>query len=82
MVVAIAMGGVSALLYVIMNYVSQGNVIADSVSAIGLMIAFYYGLTGFACAWYFRRELGRSGRDLLRAYIVSFGLFVILSAQV
>ena len=25
-------------------------------SALGVMIAFYYGLTGFACAWYYRTD--------------------------
>ena len=34
-----------------------GFVIADAVTAIGLYIAFYYGLTGFACAWYYRKTL-------------------------
>ena len=29
------------------------------------MIAFYYGLTGFACAWYYRRTLLESWRRLL-----------------
>ncbi len=33
-----------------------------SVNAIGLEIAFYYGLTAMACAWHFRREaLGSAG---------------------
>jgi len=45
-----------------MNFASNGNVIADSVAAIGLTIAFYYGLTGFACFWYYRRELRNSAR--------------------
>ena len=31
--------------------------IGDAVIAIGLYIAFYYGLTGFACAWYYRKNL-------------------------
>ena len=44
------MGGVSIVLYVVMNYVSNGNaVIEDSVSALGVWIAFYYGLTGLSC---------------------------------
>ena len=30
----------------IMNYISAGTVIADSVTALGVLIAFYYGLTG------------------------------------
>jgi hypothetical protein len=29
------------------------------------MICFYYGLTAYACAWYFRHELRRSARDLV-----------------
>ena len=32
--------------------------------AIGLYIAFYYGLTGFACGWYYRRNLTSSARNL------------------
>ena len=29
------------------------------------MIAFYYGLTGFACAWYYRKTLTGSARDFV-----------------
>src|SRR6516165_1514119 len=43
----LVMGGISALLYVGFNYLSHGFVISDAVTAIGLYIAFYYGLTGF-----------------------------------
>ena len=32
------------------------TVIEDSINAVGFQVAFYYGLTGLACAWYFRRE--------------------------
>src|ERR1700760_16844 len=60
----IAMGVISALLYLAFNYISQGFVIADAVTAIGLYIAFYYGLAGFACAWYYRKTLGNSQRNL------------------
>ena len=52
------------MLYLAFNYISQGFVIADAVTAIGLYIAFYYGLTGFACAWYYRKTLRHSQRDL------------------
>jgi hypothetical protein len=48
----IAMGGISIALYAAMNYMSSGAlVITDAVIAIGLFIAFCYGLIGFACAW-------------------------------
>ena len=47
------------------NYASNGiGIIGDAVIAIGLYIAFYYGLTGFACAWYYRRNLTSSARNL------------------
>jgi amino acid transporter len=60
----LVMGGVSILLYAAMNYLSAGQVIADAVTGVGLWIAFYYGLTGFTCAWYYRRNLTSSARNL------------------
>ena len=61
----LTMGGVSIVLYVIMNYATSGDaVISDSVSALGVWIAFYYGLTGLSCAWYFRGTLRDSPRNL------------------
>jgi hypothetical protein len=32
------------------------TVIDASINAVGFQVAFYYGLTGLACAWYFRAE--------------------------
>jgi amino acid transporter len=60
----LAMGAVSILIYVPFNYLSGGYVIADAVTAIGLYIAFYYGMTGFACTWYYRKTLTSSMRNL------------------
>ena len=60
----IAMGAVSIALYIPMNYISGGNPIADAVTALGLYIAFYYGMTGFACVWYYRKTLLKSQRNL------------------
>ncbi len=60
----IAMGAISIVLYIPLNYISGGNVIADAVTAIGLYIAFYYGLTGFTCVWYYRTTLTSSTRNL------------------
>jgi amino acid transporter len=56
----ITFGVVSAVLYIILNFISAGHVIADSVDALGVMIAFYYGLTGFSCFWYYRKQLTKS----------------------
>jgi amino acid transporter len=60
----IVMGVLSAILYLWFNYTSGGFVITDAVTAIGLYIAFYYGLTAFACTWYYRRTLLSSQRNL------------------
>ena len=50
------MGLFSVLWYVGLTIVSE-NILFDSISALGLMIAFYYGLTGYACVVYYRRQL-------------------------
>jgi amino acid transporter len=60
----LVMGGISILLYAGMNYISGGNVIADAVTSCGVFIATYYGLTGFACGWYYRKNLTSSARNL------------------
>src|SRR6185437_8739669 len=65
-------GAASVALYIPLNYISGGNPIADAVSAIGLYIAFYYGLTAFSCAWYYRSTLTRSGRDFWMRGILPF----------
>jgi amino acid transporter len=47
------------VLLFVSSYLPTINVILqDSITAIGFQICFYLGLTGLACAWYYRRELG------------------------
>jgi amino acid transporter len=41
------------------------SVLADSVTAIGFPICFYYGFTGVACGVYYRHELMKSARNFL-----------------
>ncbi|WP_405014074.1 APC family permease [Kitasatospora sp. NBC_01539] len=60
----IGMGIASIAFYVLLTAIS-GNVLEDSIASVGLGIAFYYGLTGFACVWYYRRVLTRSVRDFV-----------------
>lgn len=60
----ILMGVLSIVWYVVLTIVSE-NILFDSLAALGLMIAFYYGLTGFACAIYYRRELTRSVKSFV-----------------
>jgi amino acid transporter len=74
----IAMGAVSAVLYVVMNYLSGGQVISDSVTSCGVFIALYYGTTGFTCAWWYRKTLTKNTRDLFMQGIVPVTGGVIL----
>ncbi|MFF7177786.1 amino acid permease [Streptomyces sp. NPDC008121] len=57
-------GCATAAVLVLLTLVSP-DFLGDAVLSIGLLIAFYYGVTGFACVWYFRAELRRSARNLL-----------------
>jgi amino acid transporter len=61
-------GALSIVWYVGLTIVSE-NILFDSIAALGLMIAFYYGLTGFACALYYRREARTSLSGLVFAVI-------------
>jgi len=58
-VAAIAIGW-----YVLINLISE-NALFDSLTALSLLIAFYYSLTGIACAVYYRRQLLRSASNLI-----------------
>ncbi|MEO9222264.1 MAG: amino acid transporter, partial [Mycobacteriaceae bacterium] len=70
----VVMGAVSAALYVGFNFVSGGAVISDAVTAIGVSVGFYYGLTGFACTWLYRHTLLSSPRHfVVRGMLPSVG---------
>jgi amino acid transporter len=76
----VVMGIASVVFYVGLTLISE-NVLGDSITSVGLMIAFYYGLTGFACVWYFRRSLFESSRNfLLRGLLPLLGGLILLAA--
>jgi amino acid transporter len=52
----VAAGVGAGIFYAVLTFTSE-NVLLDTIYALGIMICFYYGLTAFACIWYFRREL-------------------------
>jgi amino acid transporter len=79
----IVMGAVSIALYVPMNYISGGNVIYDAVTAIGIYIAFYYGLTALSCVWYYRKTLTSSARNLwMRGILPGLGWLLMWAAGI
>ncbi|MGY1742253.1 MULTISPECIES: APC family permease [unclassified Blastococcus] len=56
--------GIAAVWYVVVTLISE-NALFDSLTALSLLIAFYYSLTGIACAVFYRRQLLRSARSFL-----------------
>ena len=56
--------GIAIVWYVGMYQVSE-NALFDSLTALALLIAFYYALTGIACAVYYRKHLTESVKNLL-----------------
>jgi len=79
----IVMGVISILLYIPMNYLAGGNAIADAVTAIGLYIAFYYGLTAFSCVWYYRSVLTSSARNLwMKGILLLLGGLIMYAAGI
>jgi amino acid transporter len=57
-------GVIASVWFVVVSVVSE-NALFDSITALSLLIAFYYALTGIACAVYHRRQLTRSVSALL-----------------
>jgi amino acid transporter len=60
----IALGVAAIAWYVPLNFFSQ-NFLYDSLSALSLMVAFYYALTGISCVIYYRRELLKSAKTFV-----------------
>ncbi len=60
----IVMGVVASIYYIGMTLISD-NILQDSILSLGLAIAFYYAITGYACVWYYRRELFTSARSFV-----------------
>ena len=63
-VATIAFGILAITWYVGLTLISQ-SILYDSIAALGLMICFYYGLTGLAFVISYRRELTKSLRNFL-----------------
>ncbi|MCK8679483.1 APC family permease [Streptomyces lichenis] len=55
---------VAAGWYLVVNRISE-NALFDSLTALSLLIAFYYALTGLACAVYYRHHLLKDLRSFL-----------------
>lgn len=63
-VATIAIGVLATVWYVPLNLFSQ-NFLFDTLSALTLLIAFYYAIVGFSCVIYYRKETFKSIKNFL-----------------
>ena len=76
----IGMGLMSIAFFVGLTLLSS-NVLADTIASIGLLIAFYYGMTGFAAPVLYRHTLTTSVRNFfMRGVVPLLGGVILLGA--
>lgn len=59
---------VASAFYAVMRVVSE-NTLWDTILTLGMMICFYYGITAFACVWYFRKQWFDSTRNVFFTFL-------------
>ncbi len=68
----------SVIFYVILNFVSGGNVISDAVTATVFFAALYLGISSAACMWHFRDTIHRGWRESLGKFWIPLAATVFL----
>jgi len=59
---------VASVFYAVMRVLSE-DVLWDTISALGMMVCFYYGITALACVWYFRGSWRGSVKSFLSTFL-------------
>lgn len=59
---------VASAFYAVMRVVSE-DTLWDTILTLGMMICFYYGITAFACVWYFRKQWFDSTRNFFFTFL-------------
>ena len=74
---------VTVLLFGSLIFGTVEEAIAAGIGATGILVAYYYGFAGIACALYFRRKRGLSlGAKLLYVVWPSLSVLVLVAAAV
>jgi amino acid transporter len=73
------MGIVSTIVYILLTATSN-NLIGDAFTSLALTIAFYYGITGYACVVYYRKHIFESVRNFVMLGVVPLFGGVFLTA--
>ncbi len=66
--------GLTAIIYYVGMSILSEDMLADSLTSMGLAVALYYAITSFACVWYFKDTLRDSARNLwMRGILPALG---------
>ncbi|GAA3688518.1 APC family permease [Gordonia hankookensis] len=68
---ALTAGVVTGVFYTVVTVLSDRTLL-DTIAALGIMICWYYGITAFACVWYFRRTLFASVHNFVFRLVFPF----------
>ncbi|MEV8337310.1 APC family permease [Leucobacter sp. NPDC077196] len=68
---------VASVFYAVMRFISE-DVLWDTITALGMMVCFYYGITALASPWYFRKTAVQEGVGSIISKIVLPGLGGVL----
>ncbi len=60
------------VLLVVISEIADGDVLGWSIAGVGLMISYYFGITGFACVFYYRRYLFKSLKNFVFVGLLPF----------
>jgi hypothetical protein len=72
-------GVVTGAFYTVVTLLSD-NALWDTIAALGIMICWYYGITAFACVWFFRRELFSNVHNIVFKFLFPLLGGLILAA--
>lgn len=72
-------GVVTGVFYTAVSLLSE-SALLDTIAALGIMICWYYGITAFACVWYFRRELFANAHNIVFKFLFPLLGGIVLAA--
>ncbi|BBX27133.1 APC family permease [Mycolicibacterium alvei] len=72
-------GVVTGVFYTAVSLLSE-SALLDTIAALGIMICWYYGITAFACVWYFRRELFANAQNMVFKFLFPLLGGIVLAA--
>ncbi|OBB24196.1 amino acid transporter [Mycolicibacterium peregrinum] len=79
MFATVTAGVVTGVFYTVVSLLSE-SALLDTIAALGIMICWYYGITAFACVWYFRRELFDNVHNMVFKFVFPLLGGIVLAA--